>query len=162
MHRKLLALFLSISLLGFPLQSYPTGLAAADTAFDLQPWATGEIALDAIASTDILNATESGLLVSIAIIVPNTITDASTVTLDITVDGGTTRSLSVYNVSTGWDPAGLGAFRSFSGSGNAANNTAILVLNIRYLTSIQVALNVTDVAGAGDLLRVNVLRGIEL
>ena len=134
---------------------------ATEKAFDLQPFVSVQADLFAVASTTILTATESGLLQGIGLHVVNTIGAAGTATLDITVDGGTKRSLSVYNAATTWDGDGFLPLTTV-GTGSAANNTAWLPLNIRYLTSILVAFDVTNVFASGDLINVNVLRGIAL
>lgn len=115
-------------------------------------------------STDIVNVTEAGILFSIGVLVTTNATNGTTVaSLDVTIDGGTTRSIVVYDGTvTGWANSFRSlASRSDTDAGQTAADTAVLIFNSPYLTSLVVAINVTtvDVGGAATF---SVLRGIQL
>lgn len=116
-------------------------------------------------STDIVNVTESGILFSVGITVTTSISGTvPTVTLDITIDGGTTRAIELYTALISWPEKlkalMLTATNSFSGI--TANSRGRLIFGTPYLTSLQVAVNVTTAVGTAGVITAAVLRGVEL
>ena len=137
---------------------------AVNIAFDLQPFSTVNVDLTAIATTDILNVTESGLLQGIGFFVTEPNMSALHVsTLEIIVDGGSTHSIPVFNLAVTWAADGVGNWQASEGSqGNFNFDVAYAPLNIRYVVSLIVRLKVTVVGSATSALRINVLRGIAI
>ncbi|MCB7129665.1 MAG: hypothetical protein J3T61_09025, partial [Candidatus Brocadiales bacterium] len=75
------------------------GAGGGVTAYEPQVLSSISKSLASLGSTDIVNVTEAGILLIIGIKVTTNIGGPVDANLDITVDGGTTRSLPLYAVS---------------------------------------------------------------
>jgi len=130
-------------------------------AYAPQPISTLSKSLTATGSTDVVNVTEAGVLSAIGIRTTAAADGTPTMTLDITIDGGTTQHLKVYTAATSFDPS-LVAFNLNGTSGAGAANGVVLVLGTAYKTSLQVAANVTGASTSTGTVQVSVLRGKQL
>ena len=136
--------------------------AQANPAIEPQVPSTISKSLTGTGSTDIFNGSEAGILLSIGIKVTTNVTGTPTATIDITADGGTTRSFPLYGGSTTWvNSFGALAGRDVGSEGQSVGDKAALILGIPYKTSLQVAINVTG-AGSAGVVEATVLRGVEL
>jgi len=143
-----------------------TDPAAAHAVIGHDPQAISLISKDftLIGSTDVLNVTEAGILFGIGVIITTQPSGTvPTITIDTTVDGGTTRSIELNTASLTWQ---LG-FQAVAGvdtnsDGSNINRKAYLRLGIAYQTSLQVAINVATVVGTQGAATFAVLRGIQL
>lgn len=119
-------------------------------------------------TTDIVNVTEAGRLLSIAVVVSVDVTGTASVSsIEIVVDGGTTRTISVRASSLTWDFSGLrpyGIFGTLTTGliGDTKGDSAIIVLGINYKTSLRVSHNITTAAGTAGTDEWSVIRGVEL
>ena len=68
------------------------------------------VALDAIASTDIVNVSEEGILQGIAGLIITNTGGSITANLEVTIDGVVVRSIDLYTASTRWDRAGVAIY----------------------------------------------------
>jgi len=136
--------------------------SSSDTAYDIT-LTQAVVDLNTIASTTILSVTEAGRLGSIGIVVTNAIGDACTVTLDITVDGGTKRTMTLYNAQTAWGQGSLLPWSSDEDqSGNLIDNHLAIPFNMNYALSLLVEIDVTEAAAASDEITVMVIKGAAL
>ena len=114
---------------------------------------------------DIVNVTgEAGVLMSISILVTtNVVTSGNTSVFEITIDGGTTRTIKSYNSQTVFSDQGIAQFRVSDGSfGEAAGDCAIMFFNVKYLTSLKVVHNVTSGSGNAGAWKLGCWRGVAL
>ena len=119
--------------------------------------------LTALDTTDIVNLTEKGKLSEIVLSTGTAVTGSPTSTLEIIVDGGSTRTIKVHAANSRWDGSGAGAFTlgKQSAGGSANEDHAYIPINLEYAKSLVVRHNVSVVATAGTL-RITVFRGIAL
>ncbi len=117
--------------------------------------------VDGTGSVDIIDVTETGLLIGIGVVVSTNVTGTPTSVLEITVDGGTLRSLKVYDGATNWAFDGLMNFADGSHLGATLGNKGVLWLHSRYASSLKVSHNVTG-AGSAGAISVGVIRGTKL
>ena len=110
----------------------------------------------AIASTNIVNVTEGGVLNQIALNVTTPPDGAPTVTLVITIDGGTPISINLYTAALTW-AASILPFAVIGDGGNA-NDRLVLTLNTPYRSSLQVAFNVTGASATVGTVQASVLQ----
>ena len=73
------------------------------TAYEIQVLSSITKSIASTGSTDIVNVTEVGILLAIAFQGSVNLTGTPTVTLDITIGGGTKRSIKMYTASNSWD-----------------------------------------------------------
>lgn len=134
-------------------------------SYDIQH-VTVSKSLTSTGSTDIVNVTETGRLISIAMTVAQALSGTTpVVTLDITVDGGTTRSIKMYTSALVWNADGLRPWsrnaETLDGQ-SLIDNFVIPFGSIRYKTSLQISINVTTAVGTNGFVRMNVIRGKKL
>ena len=117
---------------------------------------------NSVATTTIVNVTESGELILIGWQTSSAVSGSPIVKLEITIDGGTKLSLSVHASSGGWDANGILPFNNgAAGNDGAATGDGIaLPLRIRYTTSLLVEVDVTS-TGTGQA-QCSVIRGTEI
>lgn len=151
----------SLLLLG-PVNAPSSGIGKL-TAIVYEPQSISAIARDVsgTGATDIINVTEAGILLDMGLLVTTAVTGTPVVTFEITIDGGTTRSVSVWNGSSNWVDSfkAVAARAEGAGKGSAAQDAALIVIGTPYKTSLQVAINVTTAAGVG-VITASVLRGV--
>lgn len=136
--------------------------AGGDTAFDITVTSVA-VDLNTIASTTIINVTEVGRLGTIGLLVTNAIGDACAATLDITIDGGTKRSFTIYNASTGWATGSLLPWSSVVADGGVNISEHLSIpFNFNYASVLLIAVDVTEAAAASDELTVKVIKGLAL
>lgn len=139
------------------------GAAAGAIAYEPQALSTINLPITSTGSTDIVNVTEAGKLLEVGIFVNVAVTGTfPAVDIDITVDGGTTRSVILYIGTAQSFDAPFLAVAAKIGTGGAPADTATLILGTPYKTSLQVAINVTTAAGTTGTITAAVLRGVEL
>lgn len=158
--RILLASFLLLS----PVHAPGSGIGKATViAYEPQAASTIDKSLTATGSTDVVNVTEAGILLEIGILVNTGVSvSVPTVIIDITIDGGTTRSIELYTASLGWSASFKAlAKRDVLSDGDTGGDVATLILGTPYLTSLQVAINVTTAADTTGAIQVSVLRGVQ-
>ena len=121
--------------------------------------------LNAIASTTIINVTEQGRLINIGIIVTNALVGSVAATLDITIDGGTKRSFTLWGgTDEFWIDGDLMAWATLlTFGGKAIHEKMVIPFHIPYAASLLIAIDVTDASGtAGDEVTVKVIKGLKL
>jgi hypothetical protein len=109
------------------------------------------ITLTGTGTTNITNVTETGQLLWVAI--QETTGPAGNVlaTLEISVDGNSTQSLTIYNTGTTLYSGGLLAFGNMNNGGGNLDG-AVIPFGFRYGSSIRVGINVkTTAAGSGSI-----------
>ena len=157
-----LRLVLCLVILLAPIQVSSSGIGKGVVAYEPQVVNSAAVDLTAIASTSIVNVTEAGILLSIGFFVTTVPDGTPTVTIDITVDGGTTRSIALYTAALTWATSFRAlAARSDSDTG-AASDVAALILNVPYKTSLLVGIDVATATSSTGALMVSVLRGVQL
>jgi len=136
--------------------------AAVDTAFAPQVISSILGNLAVLADTDIVNVTESGMLLQLSARIDNNTGGTGEASFDIQIDGGSTVSIPLFHSGAQrWADEIRGFAHDPILIGNAANHVILLSFFTRYLTSLRVSLNVTNIFAAGDSLRVSALRAIE-
>ena len=105
--------------------------------------------LSAATSSDIIDVTESGILVAIYMRVLIAPTGTPTARLEFVIDGETQQNLTMYSAGTTW-VAGFTPF-GVSGDGSSIGDRARIYLGLRYKTSCIVRANTTIAGSAGDL-----------
>jgi len=123
-------------------------------------------ALTATGSTDILNVTEIGVLMGISQLVTTTLSGATLpiFTLDITVDGGTLRTIKTYDNQANWAKDGFAMWEpegTNAGGGNA-NDKMHMNFNSRYAVSLKVSHNGTQAITTAGIVNTGVLKGLKL
>ena len=128
-------------------------------AYEIQIPSTASVDLTAVAATTILDVTEAGKILGIAIRVSAGVSGTVPVaTLGITTDGGTERNISLYASALTW-AVGVREFSRGSGEdGDAAGDRVILPGDVIYSKSMKVSVDVTTAAGSAGTLQVSVLR----
>ncbi len=138
--------------------------AGGDTASD-PTITTVVVDLNSVASTTIISVTEAGRLFTISGLITNVAAAQVSCTLDITIDGGTKRSIVMWTGAIGWEDDEIASFKSTdeAGGGLLYNNFVIPFGGLVYATSLLVAVDCTEASGtAGDDLDVSVLKGVNL
>jgi len=126
-------------------------------------YATATDDLGATGTTDIVNVTETGVLLVIPFVCTVGITGTLTSVLEIVVDGGTTRTINVYTASSSWDAAGIGVWNLGVQNivGATAKDHGVITIVSRYSSSLRVSHNISSAASSGTI-RFGVLRGTKL
>jgi len=131
-------------------------IAAAGTvfeAFDIQQTVvTDDTSTTGLA--DVVNVTEAGKLISVGMIVTGNLSGNVISTLDITIDGGTTRTILVYNNSTAWNRTTMGYHQLGERTVQGAIAADHLLMNfggMRYATSLKISHNITTANASGEL-----------
>ena len=134
--------------------------AFVDEAYDIQN-SSVSCTLGGTDTTNLVNVTESGILVSVACIVQTAPSGANPDNeLEITIDGGTKRNIALWNGATTW---GIGELRPYAtiGDGSSVDDRFVLNFGIRYKTSLLIAFDRIATAGGGQV-RFSIFRGAKL
>ena len=111
-------------------------------------------ALDAAASTDVINVTEAGRLLGILVHVTVAPTGTPTMRLEIVVDGGTQENITVYSASNTWAAFFsrlISVVRGSGLNGDAIADGFLLQMNCPYESSLIVRANCTGAGSAGSV-----------
>lgn len=137
--------------------------AGANTALDVT-WTTVTDAVTATGTTNIVSVTEAGVLLGIGINVSTAILGGTPdSTMEITIDGGTTRSFSVLIGQIEWNASQwLMVSSHTAGGGSAVRSHGFMPLNVPYATSLTVAHNIVDAASSTGAYDITVVKGLEL
>lgn len=118
-------------------------------AFDLQ-FFTADRAIGSTGLTNIVNSSEVGYLATIGIWFTVSPTGTPTLTLELQIDGGTTRSLTLLSAAATWSNDVIPWIASHQSAASNSNiNSLHLNLNVQYNSSIRVGLNCTGAGSAG-------------
>lgn len=109
-------------------------------------------------TTDCVDVTETGILMSVSILTWSSMTGNYTMNLEIIVDGGATQTFAVATVSTAYEDLATRSFAINGASGNTAYDNAVIPLGLRYETSLKVSLNCTA-SNSNGRIQLSVLRG---
>ncbi len=135
--------------------SFPLSPLAVSAFRYRDPTTAATRALDAAASTDIINVTEAGKLLGILVAVTVGVTGTPTMRLEIVVDGGTQENITVYSASNNWATFFARLSRNVTGlggiDGNTANDEFFLEMDCPYETSLIVRANCTGAGSAGSV-----------
>ena len=114
-------------------------------------------------TTNIISATETGVLISFAIQRNVTPGGNCTVVLEISTDGEAAQTMSLHVNSTSWNIRGMRQYlMDVTMSGSGADNRAVIPLGgVRYKTSIRVGINVTSSTSSGSLI-FSLIRGVKV
>ena len=116
--------------------------------------------LTASASTTVVTATESGVLIHVGICILATISGSPSAWVDVTIDGGSVRSFLLWSGSSVWHLNGARVYAT-NGDGDAVGDNIILPFGaMRYQTSLLVVSRVAS-TGTGSF-GVSVRRGTKL
>ena len=136
--------------------------ALDDEAYDVQ-LATISDALTATGVTNAVNATEQGILLGIYLRLTAAPDGSPISNLEIVIDGGSTRTIAMWNGSAVWVPAGIRLFSSDGRSGgNAVSDIAQILIGTKYKTSLRVGHNIATATSSTGALDIGVLRGVKL
>ncbi len=131
----------------------------AESAYEPQDISTASVDLTSVAATTILDVTEAGKILGIAIRVSATVSGTVPVaTLDITTDGGTERNISLYASALTWAVGVRGFSRGSGEDGDGAGDRVMLPGDVIYSKSMKVSVDVTTAAGTAGTLQVSVFR----
>lgn len=139
-------------------------LRAGNTAYDVTSTSVSDDQTST-GTTNIVNVTEAGRLLSIVCIQSHASgPDGSPVSnLEITIDGGTTRTIKVHDGATTWATDGVAAYMMASNdNGTAISDTFYLVFGTDYATSLLVAHNISTGTSTTGTFEFAVLRGVVL
>jgi len=131
-------------------------------AYDVIPTNVSDL-LTAAGSVDLINVSEAGILIALSVTISvATLGGTPTSVLEITIDGGTLRTIPLYTASLVWDQAGFAGFQhnsSINGQGQSANNSMSVFFHSRYASSLKVSHNVSVVADTTGTLELGLIRG---
>lgn len=112
--------------------------------------------------TNVINVTEAGKLFWIMLNVSNPVTGTPIVRLELQIDGGSTRTKTLWSSQITWGMAVKGlSWNDKSDPGDAQNDRLFIPVNARYVTSCRVGLNIVTAASAGNA-QFDVLRGTKI
>jgi len=137
--------------------------AGGNTALDVT-WTTVTDDLTATGTTNIISVTEKGVLLGLGIQTTTAISGGTPdSTIEITIDGGTTRSFNLHVGAVTWEAGQFIPWTSLAASGgNTDNNHGNISLWVPYAVSLTVAHNISDAASSAGAIAFTVIKGLEL
>jgi len=139
--------------------------SAGAAAHDIQ-FSTVNDSLASTGTTDIVSVTEAGRLLVIAGLVTTAPDGTPVSTLEIVVDGGTTRSINVYGASaaTKWELDGVQQYGNSESTkvGASIGHKFRIPIAGNYATSLRVSHNITTATTSVGAIELSVWRGKEL
>ena len=150
-----------------PRSDYPLAPLTAVAYRFRDPSELQALSMTSTGITDIVNVTEAGLFHGFYIFVDATLDGSPVINLEITVDGGTKETIPIFEsasnfVNNTWQR--IMAFDSTNNTneaGAASDMIRIMGLNIPYLSSLRVSINVVTAASAAGALNCGVFRSTE-
>lgn len=131
--------------------------------FAFQPVSAANVTIDTAtvpngttAATTIMNVTEEGGLLSIAIYVNTAITaggggvGTSSVKIRLTIDGSTAQDLTIYNGAITFTTDALGVSQERTGTGSSVGDTFVMYIGFTYTISAKVEVVVSQDATLGN------------
>ena len=139
--------------------------SSSDTAHDVI-FSTVSDDITATGTTDIVNVTETGRLIAVTLYTTTAIGGGPipVVDLEIVVDGGTTRTIALYDGATlTWTTAGIASLSTTENLliGESPNDRLTMYVGTNYAISLRVSSNVTTASNTGAVT-FGVLRGVAL
>ncbi len=133
-------------------------------AYDIIPVNVSDL-LTGTGSVDVVDVSETGILIALAVVVTTTVTGTPTSVIEITVDGGTLRTILLYTGGGIWDVSGFGGLLNHTdniGIGSTANHRGVLWMGgSRYASALKISHNVSGTGSAGAI-ELQVIRGVKL
>lgn len=146
--------------LGFGIDAaYITGLDVAVASvvrqgIQPQPLATATRSLAGTGTTNIVNYTGTGMLISVGIQVTVAVTGTPTCVLRYTIDGGPAQDIPLYTAATTFDTNTFTISGSHIGTGSAIGEQLNFVEGFGFNRSLQVDMVVTGAGATGTILGV--------
>jgi len=136
---------------------------ASDTAFDVtNTTVTDDMATNG--TTTILNVAEAGRIISIAMQIKTSVNANTTGVLEITIDGGTKRSIPTWTASVTWQRDGFAPYSQGGGGlqGDTQHDQTWMPFNTHYKSSLLIEHVVSSTTATLGEVDISVLKGTAL